>query len=90
MKEAIGTAKEAMVTYGKLKISSQAVGEDGFILSQYTCSGANISPPLDIAGIPKATKSVAIIVDDPDALQPPRTLHNGVSGYPTTLIIKFI
>ncbi|HVU97092.1 MAG TPA: YbhB/YbcL family Raf kinase inhibitor-like protein [Puia sp.] len=53
--------------YNPLNISSEGVGEDGFILSTYTCSGANISPPLDIGGIPEATKSLAIIVDDPDA-----------------------
>jgi hypothetical protein len=59
--------EETAPLYSNLPISSQAVGQDGFILSQYTCSGANISPPLDIAGIPKAAKSLAIIVDDPDA-----------------------
>src|SRR5579872_1110516 len=50
-----------------LNIGSEAVGKDGFILSQYTCVGANITPPLDIGGIPKDAKSLAIIMDDPDA-----------------------
>ncbi|MDO6430352.1 YbhB/YbcL family Raf kinase inhibitor-like protein [Flavitalea sp. BT771] len=65
MKAAVSNQTE--VSYYTMKISSEAVDEKGFILPQYTCSGANISPPLDIAGIPEGTRSLAIIVDDPDA-----------------------
>lgn len=60
-------AKEAPIAYSRLKISSEGVDGNGFILSQYTCTGANINPPLDIEGVPDGTKSLAIIVDDPDA-----------------------
>ena len=34
---------------------------------QYTCEGKDISPPLVIDGIPRAAKSLSLIVDDPDA-----------------------
>ncbi len=34
---------------------------------KYTCDGANINPPLSISGIPKETKSLVLILDDPDA-----------------------
>ena len=34
---------------------------------QYTCNGANISPPLTWGLAPLGTKSFALIVDDPDA-----------------------
>jgi len=51
----------------RMHIGSRALGEGGFLFPQYTCSGANISPPLDIKGIPDHTKSLAILVDDPDA-----------------------
>jgi Raf kinase inhibitor-like YbhB/YbcL family protein len=34
---------------------------------QYTCDGANISPPLRWGGIPKNSQSLAIICEDPDA-----------------------
>ena len=37
------------------------------IPKKYTCEGENVSLPLQISGIPKDTKSLAIIVDDPDA-----------------------
>ncbi len=33
----------------------------------YTCTGRNMSPPLHIESIPPKAKSLAIVVDDPDA-----------------------
>ena len=50
-----------------LTISSTAFSNGGMIPSQYTCDGANISPPLQWSGLPAGTKTVALIVDDPDA-----------------------
>jgi Raf kinase inhibitor-like YbhB/YbcL family protein len=32
-----------------------------------TCSGKNVSPPLAWSGVPAATKSLALLVEDPDA-----------------------
>ena len=50
-----------------IKISSTAFQDGGLIPAKYTCDGANISPPLAWSGLPITTKSVALIVDDPDA-----------------------
>lgn len=50
-----------------LHISSPAFREMGSIPQKYTCKGANVNPPLDIAHIPDAAKTLAIIVEDPDA-----------------------
>ena len=36
----------------------------------YTCQGKNVSPPLSWTGLPKGTKSLVLIVDDPDAPDP--------------------
>lgn len=36
----------------------------------YTCDGRDISPPLAWSGLPDGTKSLALIVDDPDAPDP--------------------
>ena len=53
-----------------LKVTSSAFQQGGSIPSQYTCEGKDISPPLSWAGLPNNAKSVAMIVDDPDAPDP--------------------
>jgi Raf kinase inhibitor-like YbhB/YbcL family protein len=40
------------------------------IPSDYTCEGGDVSPRLDWSGIPAGTKSLALVVDDPDAPDP--------------------
>ena len=51
----------------KINVGSTVFTEGGMIPRQYTCDGEDISPPLSWSGIPKGTKSIAIIADDPDA-----------------------
>lgn len=50
-----------------IKISSKSFKHNGPIPSKYTCDGADVSPPLSIEGVPASAKSLALIVDDPDA-----------------------
>ncbi|MFH1662829.1 MAG: YbhB/YbcL family Raf kinase inhibitor-like protein [Chloroflexota bacterium] len=50
-----------------LSISSPAFSEGEKIPPEYTCEGSGISPQLNWVGIPEGTKSLALIVDDPDA-----------------------
>jgi Raf kinase inhibitor-like YbhB/YbcL family protein len=52
---------------GKLKISSDSFVHNEHIPSIYTCEGKNINPHLIIMDIPESTKSLTLIVDDPDA-----------------------
>nr|VFJ69269.1 MAG: phospholipid-binding protein, PBP family [Candidatus Kentron sp. FW] len=40
------------------------------IPGKYTCEGQDISPPLSWQGLPEGTRSLALIVDDPDAPDP--------------------
>lgn len=42
----------------------------GSIPKKYTCEGSDTSPPLDWSGIPAGTKSLALVVDDPDVPDP--------------------
>jgi len=53
-----------------LTLTSSAFESGGKIPSRYTCEGEDISPPLVIAGVPDGTKSLAFILDDPDAPDP--------------------
>jgi Raf kinase inhibitor-like YbhB/YbcL family protein len=50
-----------------LKLSSPAFKHNGSIPIKYTCDGADVNPPLTIENIPSSAKSLALIVDDPDA-----------------------
>jgi Raf kinase inhibitor-like YbhB/YbcL family protein len=52
---------------GKMKISSPAFQEGGTIAEKFSKNGQNVSPELRIEGAPAAAKSLALIVDDPDA-----------------------
>jgi len=53
-----------------LILTSPAFTAQGEIPSLYTCEGRNISPPLVWTGIPEHTRSLVLIVDDPDAPDP--------------------
>lgn len=50
-----------------MQISSSSFKNGGKIPQKYTCDGQNISPALSWSGIPTNTKSLVLIVDDPDA-----------------------
>jgi Raf kinase inhibitor-like YbhB/YbcL family protein len=53
-----------------LSIRSTAFGAHEEIPKKYTCQGEDVSPALSFSGIPKGTKTLALIVDDPDAPDP--------------------
>jgi len=50
-----------------LTVKSSSFESNGPIPAKYTCAGANINPELTITDIPDGTKSLALILDDPDA-----------------------
>lgn len=53
-----------------LKITSPAFEDGGPMAAKYTCEGQDIAPPLQWEGIPDGTRSLALIMDDPDAPDP--------------------
>lgn len=53
-----------------LTLTSSAYEDGGPIPPRYTCEGDDISPPLAWSGIPDGTRSLVLIIDDPDAPDP--------------------
>jgi len=53
-----------------MKITSRAFEHEGEIPPRHTCEGDDVSVPLAWTGAPAGTKSLALIVDDPDAPDP--------------------
>lgn len=51
----------------EMSLTSPVFVHLGDIPQKYTCQGENISPPLLISNIPENTKSLVMIVEDPDA-----------------------
>ena len=53
-----------------LILKSSAFKNGDAIPDRYTCSGDDVSVPLNWEGVPDNTRSLALIVDDPDAPDP--------------------
>ncbi|HXG23454.1 MAG TPA: YbhB/YbcL family Raf kinase inhibitor-like protein [Chthonomonadales bacterium] len=67
-----------------IQLTSSAFTEGATIPTNYTCDGADVSPPLSWTGVPVEAKSLALICDDPDA--PAGTwVHWVVYGIPATV-----
>jgi len=50
-----------------MEVKSTAFQEGAMIPKLYTCDGQDISPPLSWSGVPSEAKSLALVMDDPDA-----------------------
>lgn len=51
-------------------LTSAAFAEGEEIPVRHTCEGGDLSPPLSWQGAPEGTRSLVLIVDDPDAPDP--------------------
>ncbi|MFF4794264.1 YbhB/YbcL family Raf kinase inhibitor-like protein [Streptomyces sp. NPDC001276] len=52
---------------GRITVSSPAFTDGGTVPGRYTCSGADVSPPLAFSGVPGRTAGLALLVEDQDA-----------------------
>ncbi|HTV84283.1 MAG TPA: YbhB/YbcL family Raf kinase inhibitor-like protein [Dyella sp.] len=53
-----------------LRVTSDSFKDGGSMPSKLTCDGADVSPDLQLPSPPAGTKSLAIIMEDPDAPEP--------------------
>jgi Raf kinase inhibitor-like YbhB/YbcL family protein len=61
-----------------LTLSSPAFQHHGEIPKVHSCDGADTPPPLVWRGVPDGARSLALIVDDPDAPDPKAPTHTYV------------
>jgi Raf kinase inhibitor-like YbhB/YbcL family protein len=64
---AILALSSAASAAGALSVRSQAFTQSGPIPAEYSCEGRGTSPPITWSNVPPETRSIAVIVDDPDA-----------------------
>ena len=59
-----------------LTLRSGAYADGDSIPARFTCVGDDISPPLEWSAVPEGTRSLVLIIDDPDAPDPkaPQTI----------------
>ena len=66
-----------------MRLTSSEFKNEGMIPSKFTCDGEDINPPLSIDEVPENAKSLALIIEDPDA--PRKTwIHWVVYDMPVT------
>jgi Raf kinase inhibitor-like YbhB/YbcL family protein len=65
-KAALAQGPEGIV----MEVHSPAFAAHGEIPTRCTCEGSDTSPPLAWSGLPQGTRTLALIVDDPDAPDP--------------------
>lgn len=84
----LGSAPCAAPSDGALQLSSPTFAANAKIPKRQTCEGQDVAPALAWSGVPASAKSLALIVDDPDAPDPaaPKTtwVHWVVYDLPPT------
>ncbi len=62
-----GTGETSAQPAMKMTLVCPAFADGQLIPAKYTADGADVSPPLKWSGVPEGTRSLALLVDDPDA-----------------------
>jgi Raf kinase inhibitor-like YbhB/YbcL family protein len=65
--DAAATSSAATPVTAPIAVTSPAFADGQAIPEEFTCHGAGTSPPLSWTGVPAGTRSVALVVADPDA-----------------------
>lgn len=70
---------------GAMTVESSAFTNGGAIPQQFSCDGRGQSPPLRVSNVPPGTKSLALVVEDPDAPKG-KFVHWVVYGLPAAQV----
>jgi Raf kinase inhibitor-like YbhB/YbcL family protein len=68
----------------KIIVESPTVKADQTVPRDYTADGRNVSPPLTWSNVPAGTKELAVVLEDPDAGNPPPFVHWVIYKIPAT------
>lgn len=60
------TSESSTTSPMALTLTSPAFKDGGLMPSLFTCDGKNINPGLQFQGVPQGTKSLVLVMDDPD------------------------
>jgi Raf kinase inhibitor-like YbhB/YbcL family protein len=58
--------RAASASAGSLQITSPSFNQNEVLPTQFTCDGAGMSPALRFSGAPRGTRSLVLVVVDPD------------------------
>jgi Raf kinase inhibitor-like YbhB/YbcL family protein len=63
----LGQTEQSAASSGILTLSVDSLSPGTVLPDVYTCKGTSASPPVSWSGIPAGTKSLVLILEDPDA-----------------------
>jgi Raf kinase inhibitor-like YbhB/YbcL family protein len=78
------TVVTAAQTPQKITVESPTLKADQPIPREYSADGRNVSPPLKWSNVPAGTKELAVVLQDPDAGNPPPFVHWVIYKIPPT------
>ncbi|ELY95430.1 phosphatidylethanolamine-binding protein [Natrialba taiwanensis DSM 12281] len=59
-----------MITVPEFTLTSSAFADGDRIPEEYGYGESNVNPPLEFGGVPDEAEALALVVDDPDAVEP--------------------
>jgi len=81
---ALASNTRAQTAPQKIVLSSPTLKEGDAMPRQYTADGPNVSPPLVWGILPNGTRTLALVLEDPDAGNPPPFVHWVIYNIPAT------
>ena len=68
---ALGGCGETYAAPARIEVTSPAFADGGRVPEEFTCDGADRSPPLQWSRVPRETKQIVLVMADHGAADPP-------------------